>query len=125
MKGQLDAPGKPDDSSTEVARVRAINFRRDWLTLALLSLATAMLVVVSLEGLARMMFHQTYGNPCLTDLDSPRGVSGVPNSVCRLKDVPESPWIVYRFNSCGYRSDFPCGPKPEGTYRIAAFGSSF
>lgn len=125
MKGQLDRPGKPGARSTDVVRVRAINFRRDWRTLALLSLATAMLVAVSLEGLARLTFQQTGKNPCLTDFDSPRGVSGVPNCVCRLKDVPESPWIVYRFNSCGYRSDFPCGPKPEGTYRIAAFGSSF
>jgi hypothetical protein len=37
----------------------------------------------------------------------------------------ESELTEYRFNSCGQRASFECGPKTPGTYRIVMVGSSF
>lgn len=36
----------------------------------------------------------------------------------------EGPWTTYQYNSCGYRSNAPCGPKPAGAARISLIGSS-
>jgi hypothetical protein len=36
----------------------------------------------------------------------------------------ESPFVEYKFDSCGHRGGLECGPKAAGTYRIVMIGSS-
>ena len=48
---------------------------------------------------------------------------GVPNSVC-IEKSSSGQMVEYRFNSCGDRTPFDCGPKPEGVYRVVLIGSS-
>lgn len=61
---------------------------------------------------------------CMILNNPKRGVTGIPNSVCREK-IPESGWVEYRLNNCGHRAGVECGPKPDDSYRIALIGSSY
>ena len=99
--------------------------RRDWILLPMLSLLTIVFMAVSTELLARRMFGQsaTIVENCLHMPDPAKGVHGIPNAVCWVKDR-ETPPIEYRFNSCGHRTDIECGPGRPGIYRIVAIGSS-
>jgi hypothetical protein len=99
--------------------------RRDWIILPLIGVFTIIVILGSTEWIARRMFaaSSTGYERCMVVDDPHTGARGIPNSVCWEK-APESPWIEYRFNSCGHRAGMECGPKPAGTYRIVVIGSS-
>ena len=100
--------------------------RRDWIVLPLTGLLTVGLLAGSAEWTARRMFwmSQTSVYNCIAMDDPSTGFRGIPNCVCGGKDA-ETQWTDYRFNDCGLRADRPCGPKPEGSYRVVLLGSSF
>lgn len=100
--------------------------RRDWILLPMIYLMTICGVAGSTELIARRLFplRKGVGSHCLVTNDRSTGVRAVPNSVCR-SGVAESEPVEYRFNSCGFRTEQECGPKPPGTYRIVLVGSSF
>jgi hypothetical protein len=110
-------------SPPEVAEKQSL-LRRDWVLLPFISVVSMVLLMASLEWVARRMFasSKTSYVSCMT-LDSATGTRGIPNSVCWEKP-PEGSLIEYRFNSCGHRAGVECGPKPRGTYRIVLIGSS-
>jgi hypothetical protein len=99
--------------------------RRDWFLLPLISLLTICLLAGSAALVARLKFSasMTGFSNCVV-ADPATGVRGIPNSVCWEKGN-EGQLTEYRFNSCGHRAGFECGPKAPGTYRIVLVGSSF
>lgn len=106
------------------AAVRSASSRRDWIVLPLISIATLVVLIVLLKGAARL-FYQAWGGtlPALILNDPHTGVRARPSTVAREK-IAESAPVEYRFNSCGYRTDLPCGPKPPGVFRVVLIGSS-
>lgn len=98
---------------------------RDWLLLSLTGLLTVGLLLAGMELTARKSFSRSRATllNCLELYDPTTGVRGLPNRTCREK-WEESPYVDYRLNACGDRTDIPCGPKRPGTYRIALLGSS-
>ena len=72
--------------------------------------------------MTRLMWPWEYSDACNVQ-DVTQGLRFKPNCTVRGK-IPEGPWITYRYNECGYRSENSCGPKPPGTIRIAILGSS-
>jgi hypothetical protein len=99
--------------------------RRDWILLPLLSLVTIIFLTTFSEFIARRVFTytSTYGETYMVINSSSQSMGGVPNSVIWAK-IPEGELTEYRLNSSGYRSNTDFGPKPPGTYRIVAIGSS-
>ena len=101
--------------------------RRDWFLLPLISLATICLLAVLTDFVSRVEFGEGNGKTGFSDCmvsDPTTGVRAIPNIVCWERGY-EGELTEYRFNSCGYRADFECGPKAPGTYRIVMIGSSF
>ena len=96
--------------------------RRDYLILPLLSLLTIATMFTAAEIGARLKWPAIDRGYC-TNFDPVEGPHGRPNCTTILK-IPEGERVTLKFNSCGYRSDAPCGPKPAGTVRIAMLGSS-
>lgn len=97
---------------------------KDWIILPVLSLATMIIIGLTTEAIAHRIFPKTTTEitDCLV-YDPSTGVRGKPNSICWEK-LPESPLTEYKFNSCGHRAGYECGPKPAGAYRIVLTGSS-
>jgi hypothetical protein len=96
--------------------------RRDLLLLPLLSLLTILVMFGVSEILSRLIWPAQFSSACVVS-DRVQGFRFKPNCSVRGK-IPEGPWITYRYNECGYRSDNSCGPKPPGTIRIVILGSS-
>ncbi|GGG93676.1 SGNH/GDSL hydrolase family protein [Silvibacterium dinghuense] len=98
---------------------------RDWVLLPFLSVLTIALLAGSTEWFARHHFSESKTSTltCLNVSDPQFGVSAHPNTVCSQK-MRESELVEFRFNNCGLRTNHPCTPAPEGTYRIALLGSS-
>ena len=90
--------------------------------LPLLSLLTVLVLFGVSEVVTRVLWPAEYSSACLV-ADPVQGYRFKPNCTVRGK-IPESPWITYHYNECGYRSANSCGPKPPGTIRIAILGSS-
>ncbi len=100
--------------------------KRDWVLLPLLCVLTICIALVATELIARRMFSaKAISLRTCIDFSHPEiGAKAIPNTVCAEKR-PESPVLAeYRFNSCGHRAGFECGPKSPGTFRIVMAGSS-
>ena len=98
---------------------------RDWLIIPLLIVLTVVILVGTLEGIARHTFTEskTTTLKCLV-LDDPHApVHAEPNSVCSQK-IFESELTEFRFNECGYRTGLACSGPPADTFRIVLLGSS-
>ena len=94
-------------------------------SLALIALATLLVVGLATEVVARALFAQstTSTMKCLVANDPTTGVHAIPGTSCTAK-IFESPLVEYRFNECGFRTHAPCGAKADGTFRIVLIGSS-
>lgn len=113
---QRGASGLPTSSSSNGLS------RRDYFVLPLLSLLTVTVMLAAAEMATRLIWTQGGSDGCVGG-DSLSGPKRLPNCAFRRKE-PESPWITYSFNNCGYRTLESCGPKPNGTVRIALVGAS-
>jgi hypothetical protein len=96
--------------------------RRDLWLLPLISVLTVFTLVVGVEIASRIIWPQQLLNTCRLS-DPQLGVRYRPNCSTIMK-TSEGPWYVSAYNSCGYRSDAPCGPLPDGRRRIALLGTS-
>ena len=96
--------------------------RRDLFLLPLLGVLTIVVMFGVSETVTRLLWPWEYSDACNVQ-DVTQGLRFKPNCTVRGK-IPEGPWITYRYNECGYRSENSCGPKPPGTIRIAILGSS-
>jgi SGNH hydrolase-like domain, acetyltransferase AlgX len=116
----IERPDSPaaDLSLSEPARLP----RRDLFLLPLLGLLTILVMFGVSETVTRLIWPWKYSDACNVK-DAVQGLRFKPNCTVRGK-IPEGPWITYRYNECGYRSESSCGPKPLGTIRIAILGSS-
>ena len=113
----------PDRSVAQLSRFESARLpKRDFLLLPLLSLLTVLVLFGVSEVVTRVLWPAEYSSACLV-ADPVQGYRFKPNCTVRGK-IPESPWITYHYNECGYRSANSCGPKPPGTIRIAILGSS-
>jgi hypothetical protein len=114
---------QPDRSVAQLSRAESTRLpKRDLFLLPLLSLLTVLVLFGVSEAATRVLWRAEYSSACLV-ADPIEGYRFRPNCTVRGK-IPESPWITYRYNECGYRSASSCGPKPPGTIRIAILGSS-
>ena len=95
---------------------------RDFLLLPLLSIVTIVLLFGLAEVTTRAIWSSKENGFCMT-FDPIAGPHGKPDCTSVIK-LPEGPPAVMYFNSCGYRSNAPCGPKPPGSVRLAILGSS-
>jgi len=96
--------------------------QRDYILVPLLSLLTILGMFGVSEIFSRLIWPAQYSDACNVE-DPVQGLRFKPNCSVRGK-IPEGPWITYRYNECGYRSDNSCRPKPPGTMRIVILGSS-
>ncbi|RQR90463.1 SGNH/GDSL hydrolase family protein [Burkholderia sp. Bp8977] len=98
--------------------------RRDYVLLPLIVVATVVCLFVAAEFATRAIWSAgTRGGECHV-ADAREGMRNVPNCTMTVK-TPETPWITYHYNACGFRSTEGCGPKPAGTRRVALLGTSF
>ena len=98
--------------------------RRDYVLLPVISVLTVLLMFAMSEIGTRFVWSAAQdGQECNRE-DAALGIVNVPNCTMRIK-VPETAWITYHYNECGFRSTEACGPKPRGTRRVAVLGSSF
>ena len=95
--------------------------RRDLWLLPLIALCTVLVLLVAAEVLARAAWPEQERDSC--EVAGSGGMRFQPNCRSRVK-VAEGPWVEYRTNRCGYRTDADCGDKPAGSLRIAVIGSS-
>lgn len=96
--------------------------RRDYLLLPLIALATVLVLLAGGEVMARLLWVQVDdAEPC--EFTTATGYRYTPFCTSRTK-VWEGPWISQHFNACGYRTEEPCAPRPEGSLRVAVLGSS-
>jgi len=96
--------------------------RRDYFLIPLLSLMTALLMFGVAEIFTRAEYPKQDFDGCrVPGADDPRRAK--PNCIVEAK-VPESPWVTYKTNACGWRTDASCGPKLPGALRIALLGAS-
>lgn len=96
--------------------------RRDLWLLPLISGLTALCLLGGAEVAARLIWPGQLDNTCRMP-DPVLGYRYRPNCSAVMK-TPEGPWYTSSYNSCGYRTQAPCGPKPAGSHRIALIGSS-
>ena len=75
------------------------------------------------EVLARLHWAEGGKDGCLV-FDAVPGPHRQQNCSFAMKK-PESPWVDYRYNECGYRTAASCGAKPAGTIRLVLLGASF
>src|SRR5471032_2539435 len=97
---------------------------RDYLLLPAIAVLTVLLMFFVSEVGTRLAWSAAQtGQECHAP-DPSLGIVNVPNCTMHVK-VPETGWISYHYNECGFRSTDACGPKPRGTRRVAVLGSSF
>jgi hypothetical protein len=98
--------------------------RRDYVLLPVICVLTVLVMFVVSEMGTRFVWPAARaGQECHME-DAALGMVNVPNCTMRIK-VPETAWITYHYNECGFRSTEACGPKPPGTRRVAVLGTSF
>jgi hypothetical protein len=112
----------PADRDCAPPETRALLPRRDYFILPVLSLLTIAIMFAAAEIGTRLTWSAIDQGYCM-NFDPVEGPHGRPNCTTILK-IPEGERVTLKFNSCGYRSNAPCGPKPAGTVRIAVIGSS-
>jgi hypothetical protein len=89
--------------------------------LPLVALATATAVLVPTELVLRARYPDQPVDRCIDQTVEPlHGKAGCTTYV----KAAEGPWVENRYNECGYRSPFSCGPVPAGALRVAVIGSS-
>jgi hypothetical protein len=97
---------------------------RDYLLLPAIAVLTVVLMFFVSEVGTRLAWSEAQtGQECHVS-DPTLGIVNLPNCTMRVK-VPETGWISYHYNECGFRSTEACGPKPLGTRRVAVLGTSF
>lgn len=97
---------------------------RDYVLLPAIAVLSVLLMFFVSEVGTRLAWSQAQtGQECHAP-DRIMGIVNVPNCTMNVK-VPETGWISYHYNECGFRSTEACGPKPPGTRRVAVLGSSF
>ena len=96
--------------------------RRDLWLLPLISVLTVLCLLGGAESAARLLWPRLGENACRVP-DPVLGYRYRGNCASVMK-TPEGPWYTSSYNSCGYRSEAPCGPVPPGSRRIALIGSS-
>jgi SGNH hydrolase-like domain, acetyltransferase AlgX len=97
---------------------------RDYLLLPAIAVLSVLLMFLVSEVGTRLAWSEAQTGPECHVSDRTLGMVNVPNCTMRVK-VPETGWISYHYNECGFRSTEACGPKPRGTRRVAILGSSF
>ncbi|MFT4505306.1 alginate O-acetyltransferase AlgX-related protein [Caballeronia sp. 15711] len=98
--------------------------QRDYFLLpAIAVLSVLVMFFVSEVGTRLVWSAAQTGQECHAP-DPILGIVNVPNCTMHVK-VPETGWISYHYNDCGFRSTEACGPKPRGTRRVVVLGSSF
>ncbi len=95
--------------------------RRDLWLLPLVVLCTVLVLLVAAETLARAAWPEQERDAC--EVLGSGGMRFQPDCRSRVK-VAEGPWVEYRTNRCGYRSEADCGAKPSGALRVVVLGSS-
>ena len=97
--------------------------KADLILLPLLCLLTIVLLFAGTELATRFFWPASEQGYCIAfnPLDGPHGK---PNCTMTVKIAEAPASVVHHFNSCGYRSAAPCGPKPSGVTRLAVLGSS-
>jgi len=117
----MTPPSANDSASQKEAKLPP----RDWFLLPLIGLLTICLLAALADLVSRLEFSGSKAgfSDCMVS-DPTTGVRAIPNSVCWEKGN-EGELAEYRFNSCGHRAGFECGPKTPDTYRIVMIGSSF
>jgi hypothetical protein len=96
--------------------------RRDLWLLPLICLLTAILLFTVGEAASRLLYAEQQDDACALP-DPALGTIYRHDCTATVKTA-EGPWVVNRYNDCGYRSDRSCGPVPAGTRRIALIGAS-
>ena len=96
--------------------------RRDYLLLPVLSVLTVAAMFTVCEAATRAIWTEQEDDVCFVN-DPIAGFHFKPNCTARVKNA-EGPWTTNAYNDCGFRSPTSCGPKPEGSFRIAILGSS-
>jgi hypothetical protein len=95
--------------------------KRDLIVMPLIVLATVFALCFGGEVAARITWPDQMRDSC----EVWRGQLGFFRPDCRTEvKLAEGPWVEYAYNDCGYRSAFPCTPKPAGALRVAVLGSS-
>ncbi len=97
---------------------------RDYLLLPAIAVLTVVLMFFVSEVGTRLAWSEAQTGPECHVSDPTLGIVNLPNCTMRVK-VPETGWISYHYNECGFRSSEACGPKPPGTRRVAVLGTSF
>jgi hypothetical protein len=95
---------------------------RDWLVLPLLSMMTVGMMFILAEVSTRLLWKEGGVDSCRVS-DPIVAWRYKPYCTERMKS-PESPWIDYKFNECGYRAASSCEAKPADGLRVALLGSS-
>lgn len=96
--------------------------RRDLLVIPLLVVVTLACLLGAGEMLARYFYPAEPIDACQVP-DEIMGTRFKADCTSTTK-APEGPWVTNHYNDCGSRSLTSCGPKPQGTLRVVAFGSS-
>ncbi|MGS0891018.1 SGNH/GDSL hydrolase family protein [Burkholderia stagnalis] len=113
----------PSHETAGVATSRKLP-RRDYVLLPLIVVMTVVCLFVAAECATRVIWSAGMrGSECHVT-DAREGMRNVPNCTMTVK-TPETPWVTYHYNGCGFRSTEDCGPKPAGTRRVALLGTSF
>lgn len=97
--------------------------KKDLILLPLVSLCTLLALLAVAEILSRVSYPEQETNACAISGQGSEGYTFKANCTATTKNA-EGPWVTYRFNDCGYRSDTSCQPVQPGTLRIAVLGSS-
>lgn len=116
LKTQVTPASPPPPSSSTVSR-------RDYIMVPVLIIATAAVMFAAAEIGTRIAFpaHEDY-TTCVTE-DKSGTFHSVPNCSVTTK-IAEGPWVTYKYNECGYRTNDSCGSRQPGTLRIAFIGAS-
>ncbi len=111
-------PHVPNAEKDEESRLP----KRDFFLLPLLSIFTIVFLFCASELTARVLYAVNGGDSCRVE-DAKIAFRYRPLCSADLKTA-EGPWVVNKYNECGYRTNESCGTKPVGAFRIALIGAS-
>lgn len=95
---------------------------RELILVPIVSLLTVAACLLCSELVSRHFFAHQDTDFCRMD-DSNIGYRYRPNCIVHLKTA-EGPWVINKYNECGYRTLESCGPKRPATTRIVLLGAS-
>jgi hypothetical protein len=116
-------PGTQPAPASSIIPAKPKLSRRDYFMVPVLIVATAAMMFAGAEIGSRMIWpaHEDY-KTCVRE-DKSGTLHSVPNCSVSTK-IAEGPWVTYKYNECGYRTNDSCGIKPAGVLRIAFIGAS-